>query len=370
MNRRGILFIGMMLLVVSIIAQPNNRQQKMEQMKQYVENNIVPFMQIQRAKLISSFNKDEMAKLDDIQNDFKNFQNQGKQIRESMRGHYNAQMAKIRKDALDSILNRANNLLVNHKAETLAYKKAVMAEKEKWEKDMNAMQLNFMQRSNCPQCKHPLMDKIDNPAFLLVWNNKNIPWDRMNRMNGNRMGNRGKAYGRKMTKPFMKDISPQIKEKLFDYAKKNIAPVVLAEQKAFNVQLSNKELKRIAIARKEILSHKEMFLNMHNNNFQEQIPPFNDSIRLSMRLEMQKAIMPVQKIALDHYSEIEKHLEKIKKNFPQWRKDLQEIIYGSDNRPMHRRVPMMFKNKIRRLNRPVAFLLFDNSFFEQKRLTK
>jgi hypothetical protein len=159
-------------------------------------------------------------------------------------------------------------------------------------------------------------------------------------------------------------FTPETKEKIRKYAETNIIPVIEKEQKEFEKTLSKKELKKIEEARQLIAKRKDAVFAMWNDNgskFQT-----GDSARLAMQIEMQKAMLPVREIALKHYSEIEKHISAIKENIPHWREEIMSIV--SENTRFNKtnaKMPPFIHNKIKRINRPEAFLIFDKSVFER-----
>lgn len=368
MKKTGILAIVMLFVSTAIFAQPNRPQPPRDQMRQYIEKNVTPFLQSQKELLTASFSKDEKAELSKIQQDFETFKSQGQQVRESMQGHYNAQMAKMRKEGFDTILSRADALLATHSKEVAAYKKVLATKKAKWLSDIKAMRPNFDNMNKRPPFKQSLIDRLDNPSFVLLWDGNSVPWHRMNsfRQGGNRhgrmgMNRRGPRFGNKKMSPEQRQ---EIREKVKAYAKKNIVPVVLAEQKEFEATLSRKELKQIDHARQQVLARKKMLQNRGFTPNASKSPLRNDSTRLTLRIKRQKAMMPVQEIALKHYTEIEKHLAILKKNFPKWRSDLTAMISQNSGNLSGRKMPPFMHNRLKRLNSPMAFLLFDKSFVD------
>jgi len=82
----------------------------------------------------------------------------------------------------------------------------------------------------------------------------------------------------------------------------------------------------------------------------------NDSSRLSMRLEMEKTMLPVREIALRHYTELKSVLTQIKGQSQQWRADVRGLVRPQNQgpKPMNRKMA----NKPRR-NGAILFLMYN-----------
>ena len=334
----------------TMFAQQNVQQRPYIQIKQYINKNVLPFIKTQKESLTASLNENEKEVLKNIENDLEAFRNQGKQIRESMKGNYNESMAELRKKSFNAIIARADSLLANHPGAVSAYKKAYSAEKEKWEKDL----ADIMPNRNGAPAKRGIIPRLENPSYALLWNENNNFWHygQKNMRHAARKGMKNRMF------------TPETKEKIRKYAETNIIPVIEKEQKEFEKTLSKKELKKIEEARQLIAKRKDAVFAMWNDNgsrFQT-----GDSARLAMQIEMQKAMLPVREIALKHYNEIEKHISAIKENIPHWREEIMSIV--SENTRFNKtnaKMPPFIHNKIKRINRPEAFLIFDKSVFER-----
>ncbi len=354
MKRIGIL-LTMVLTATVLFAQPaGNKNMAGNRMKRYIQQNVVPFLQQERTKLISVLNEREKTTLTSLQDEMNTFREQGKQIRESMKGNYNAQLAKMRKDAFDSIVHRAEALTNNHPRAVAGYKKNLVNEKKRWEKDLHRL-FPKMTQNHPGFMNNPMMKRLDNSAYLLLWDGTTIPWHRMNKT------------AQKVRRNGMHRQMPDkaARQKLTGYVKQNIAPVVLAEQKAFVSNLSAKEKKEIEAARALVKQRKEMFMKYAFQGDTVEKPAVNDSVLLARRVEMQKAMLPVNEIALKHYNELEPHLQKLKAQMPKWRKEIaalmgRDTLRGSRNPAVS---PVM--RRLRRMNTPAAFLLFSEDFFEK-----
>ncbi len=349
MKRTGILMV-IVLMASSLFAQPRKGQGVMrEKMKQYINEQVVPFVQQERNTLISALSDEERSTLQDLQDEMKAFREQGKQIRESMKGNYNPELAKIRKNAFDSILNRSKTLINNHPDAVAEYKSHLEKEKKVWEKDMREM-FPDKKQSHPGISNNPMLKRLDDPAFVLLWDGTQIPWHAMNKR-----FERHQKHVRMMA-------DSATREKVKNYVKQNIMPVVLAEQAAFEANFLGKEKKKIETARELFKQRKEQFWENRMYAGAGNKPLLNDSLRLVRKLEMQKVMIPVNEIALKHYSEIETHLEKIRAQMPEWRKDIAEIT-GRKNIGKGRKPVMnpVFR-RLRRLNSPDGFLLFTGEF--------
>ncbi len=353
MKKRVLIIIAALIFANanSIFAQQNSQQRPYMQIRQYINQNVVPFIKTQKEFLTSSLTDNEKEILKEIENDLATFRKQGKQIRESMKGNYNQSMADLRKKSFDKIIARADSLLANHPDAVSAYKKAYLSEKDKWEKEMANMIPYGKQKPFIT--KRGIISHLENPSYTLLWNGNTAFMNR----DGKNMHRPAKTNMKSKALPI------EIREKIRKYAETNIVPVIEKEQKEFEKTLSKKELKKIEEARKLIASRKE---NMPFMNFDKMSKPeVNDSLRLAMQIEMQKAILPVREIALKHYSALEQHITTIKENFPKWKEEIGNIVKTETGfNASKAKLPPFVRYKIKRLNRPEAFLMFDKSFFD------
>ncbi len=335
--------------VSSVKAQTYGSQRPYRQMRIYITQNVLPFIKTQKELLTSSLSGNEKEELKKIEEDLKTFREQGKQIRESMKGNYNQSMADLRKKSYNEIVARADTLLAHHPDAVSAYKKAYFSEKEKWEKEMTDI-MPYAKGGNAAP-KRNIVAMLENPSYVLLWDENNNFW---------KAGAKNPKHAVK-TRAGNKTFRAEKREKIMKYAETNIVPVIEKEQNEFKKTLTKKELKTIEKAQQIIASRKAVMPAMRRGYMYK--PQTDDSTRLAMQIEMQKAMLPVKELALKHYAEIEKHLNTIRENIPQWRKDMIDIIGARQDTV---KLPPFIRYKIKRIDNPETFLLFDKTFFENK----
>ncbi len=360
MKKAGFIFMAVLFGLSSILnAQTTVRQQMHRQMRQYIETGVLPFIRAERSKLINALTDSEKENLKELQQEFVSFRLRGKQIRENKHGQYTKQMVEIRKNVFDGLKAKANSLLASHPKEAKVYKQAIDEKKHQWIADMKAMRLAFKEKK---LMQHDPFDsmlakKMDDPVFALLWDGKKIPWNKM--MPKSEMYKAMNVHSKSGKAKQKHILNPRTREKVLAYAKQNIIPEINTGRNAFDKKLSKKEKKQIDKARRAIESRKERFCEIRAGEYGQ----VSDSVRLAMQVKMQETMLKVRKIALKHYSEIQPYLNKIKANIPEWRKGISQIISENTDITPTPKNSYLFFDKIKRLNTPVSFLLFDKNFF-------
>jgi len=170
-----------------LTAQPQSGKGKsMNQgFRMYYENNIKPVLIQEQDKFMSVLSEEEKAELQQIKKDRNT-------IRDNMQGtvapadRENTQKAHFAafKDRLDKIVDA-------HPKMKEEYIKEITPKKEQWQKDLKAMRGNNSMSGNN---KETLLDRVDDPTFILMWDqnrdmqqNKNMK--KMNNMKNPKMQN-------------------------------------------------------------------------------------------------------------------------------------------------------------------------------------
>jgi len=375
-----------MVLLFAGMGVVNAQQQQKAKgpMTLYIQENVVPTVKKEQAKFIKALSDKERQQLEQMKGELKAFHIQGKEIRKSMKGHFNQELWKNHKKSLDAIKANAEKLVANHPKAAAAYEAAIQTARAQWMKDMQALRHKRMQAADGMKRmhpnvgnQHPLFARLGDPAFGLLMDANHFHmkdmWMRGSQHHPGEMNRQCKAksemrghqgmHGRQgMRGQIMMNrrpaMSPVIREKVMAYAKKNIFPVISKERMAFDTKLSNNEKRQIEKARKEIKAHADLMKEYHNKPKHASAERMNDSTRLALRIEHQKNMLPIEEIALKHYGEIQNYINKIKGQSQQWRDDIRSLVIPDNQRPpvMQRRAGA--KNEFMK-NKTVRFLLFD-----------
>ncbi len=332
----ALLFAGMGMVNAQ---QP---QQRKEQMRNYFQQMVLPFVEQQQAKFEQALSASEKETLENIRKEMTAFRKQGAQIRKSMKGNFNQQVWDNRKAQFDAIIAKARKLADIHPKEAEAYKKAVENEMAKWKEHMPAMAQGKM--GNNAQRK---MQRLSDPAMGLLLDG--------NQMNSMMMHHRRGKNGRQTMMKAMHN--PETRAKVKVYAEKNIFPVISKEREAFGKVLKKKEKKVIADARLQMQAQKARIMQMRKNGKMT----MNDSTRLAMWQQMDKNRVALRQIVLDHYGELQKQLAPVIEKIPQWRADIHNIMMP--NNPHKQFKPKGMSNKSEKTFREnrmdIMFLLYD-----------
>lgn len=174
-----------------LAAQPRgNGNASRQEMKKYMEQNIKPELLKQKKIWMDALSKSEIEELLKLKD-------QQQTIRNSMKGQqvFPENRDQIRESHFLGFKNQLDKIVNDHPDLKKKYTEEMTKMKEQWAKHFKAMHpVNANRMSQGPQ---NILDRITDPAFILMWNPQmNYDKRMMNRqqMNrGNRMGMRGQG---------------------------------------------------------------------------------------------------------------------------------------------------------------------------------
>ena len=183
-----VLLTALIIFSGSILtAQPQSGKGKsMNQgFRMYYENNIKPVLIQEQDKFMSVLSEEEKAELEQIKKNRNT-------VRDNMSGTVApADRENTQKAHFAAFKGQLDNIVDAHPKMKEEYIKEMTPKKEQWQKDMQAMRSNSNMSGNK---KETLLDKVDDPAFILMWDrnrdmqqNKNMKG--MNNMKNPKMQN-------------------------------------------------------------------------------------------------------------------------------------------------------------------------------------
>lgn len=137
--------------------------------------------------------------------------------------------------------------------------------------------------------------------------------------------------------------------------------------------MNNSEKREIEVARKNIVDIKVQMKKYWENKSVQPGQRMGDSTRLAMRVELEKNMIVLREIVLNHFTQLHASLDNLKQNLPEWKKGMRHVMFqnmGNKDfgRPMgagygKRMSPkgrmMGFHGKHRMMSPGVRFLLYD-----------
>lgn len=407
---------------------PAQQPQKMTPVREYIQKNVLPVVKQEREKLISAFTPAEKKELTTIQEELKTFRHENMKPGAGMRGNFSRPMTGGPQPQMVHLIAQLKKIVDAHPKAAAAYKEAIEARKAKWSKDILALRAKnnkgYGQGMQHDNRSHFMFDRLSDPAFALLFHGTQFPmgmrpemgpgmrqgtgyghddprgmnrpmamqmrcpYKRMGRNMRYHSHGRGYGYGRfggnrgfGMNRgfrgkwhPMMRSMTPEVKKALLAYAQKNVFPVLNKERDAFNNVLKNSEKRDIENARKNIsgirAEMKKHRQEMKKGNGQK----WNDSTRMAVRLNLEKNMLVVREIALNHHSELQASLNNLKQYLPKWKEGMRHIMFQNMgekgfHHPMgrpgygrmmpHRGGMMRFHRKHRWMSTGVRFLLYD-----------
>lgn len=146
-----------------IMAQPQNMQGRplYQEFRAYYEKNVKPELVKQQEKFMSVLTDEEKKELENIKQ-------QWKTVHETMKGKVPPEDRKsTQKSHFEAFNSQVEKIADAHPAEKEQYIKEMSVKKEQWKKGIQAIRAKF----DLPENNNMrLYDRVDNPAFILVWN--------------------------------------------------------------------------------------------------------------------------------------------------------------------------------------------------------
>jgi hypothetical protein len=152
-----------------------------KEIRQYFANNVKPELIKEQAKFMSVLSDKEIAELEKIKENWKN-------VRKQMHGKTPPENRTNTQKAHFSAFNAQVQKIVDaHPDAKAEYIKTLSAKKEQWMKDIEAIKEKYNMPDNKRGSK--MMERIDDPAFILMWD-PNRSFD--HKKKGNSQGRMGK----------------------------------------------------------------------------------------------------------------------------------------------------------------------------------
>jgi len=324
-----------LITVITIIAisataafSQNSAQQKtMEEVKQYIDENVFPLIEKQQTKYYNALSDSEKTELSNIK---------------EQNSHPKNELVKIT-DV--------------HPKLNASYKKVIDKNKAIWIADIKAIHEN-----NDTQPMHSkdgnigiemFFTRMSNSEWLLLWDSENPRKAHPRGMRTqNNTGNYKPAAGKR-------NFNPELRAEIKTYTIENVLPVIAQERKDFDKVLSTDEKKIIETARQKVEVRKIMFKSWYESEDFEVGKRAKDPNFDNMRTDMQNSMTEVREIAIAHSDEIREAIAKIKTHSDSWRKDISAISERNNQDPKH--TNRMIMQKMHKSQTPISFLLFNTN---------
>lgn len=389
--------LGMLIVVLIfagtqfVMAQPQNPQppqqpQQVSPVRDYIQKNVLPVVKQAQSKFIAALSPAEKEELTKIQEKLKDLR--PGPMGAPGAGMGNRPMMQNHRGEMRNLMDQVKKIADAHPKAAEVYKEAIDANKAKWTKDIQAIrEKNAMGYGRNGNNRNPfILDRLSDPAFGLMFNGNLFPMGMKpgmgpgmrpgggrgmgngnfgrngafngqmgGRMGGNmgycqtgmvrNFGSRGfyghGMYNRQMQRRpgmMMRAMNPEVKKALLAYAQKNIFPELNKQREAFDKVLKNSEKKDIENVRKNIADLRAQRENNWKNRSNGQPRP-GDSVRLAHRVQMEKNLLVLNEIVLNHFSELHASLKNLREDMPKWREEMHQIAFqnmkeGNFGRPM------------------------------------
>lgn len=427
-----LIFAGTQMVMAQQQTPPQPQQpQKLAPVREYIQKNVVPVIKQEQGKFIDALTPSEKQELTKIQEEFKDLRPGNMRPGTGMRGNYNPGMMQNHRADVQNLLDQVKKIADAHPKAATAYKNAIEAMKDKWANDIKSIRdknaIGYGRGMNQNNRTPFILDRLSDPAFGLMFNGELFPMGMRPDM-GSRMGpgtGRGMGYGNSGRRgtfngpmargmrcdygrmgrnmqgrhlgmdhgfgpgcygcngmsgrynmqgnygEMMRAMNPEVKKDLLAYAEKNIFPVLNKERNAFDKELKNSEKRDIEVARKNILDIKTQMKKYWENKSVQPGQRMGDSTRLALRLELEKNMIMLREIVLNHYTQLHASLDNMKQYLPEWKTGMHHIVFQNTkdfDRPMGQGYGRMMRpngrmmashGKQRMMSPGVRFLLYD-----------
>ncbi len=340
------------VIAISIVAvafsQTKLHDNTREEVKQYFDKNVFPVLEKQQELYIKKLTDSEKEEL----NTLKETIAQRRTDFTSKRTSGNNTMKRPVRSEMQSEIKKITDA---HPKQNESYKKFIDNNMQTWVADIKAIHdknnIEPMRNKNNQTGLDVFFERASNPDWLLLWNplNPRIAQSMAVRQTKDIKYNRRASADKKR--------NPELRAEIKAFAGENIIPTIAEERTAFDKVLSDDEKKIIEIARQKIEVRKVMFKSWYESaDFvpgQRAKDPNFDGIRT----DMQNSMAEVRDIAIAHSSEIREYTNRIRSHADEWEKEISSITETTTRDSEH--VLRMVKQHVRKLNTPIAFLLFD-----------
>ena len=352
-----ILTLASISLSTIMFSQTDLRQNAREEVKQYFDDNIFPALEKQQIAYTTKLSKAEKAELDIL----KEKVNVRSRNTSRDKGNYNRRSdsnksnANVKKPARQDMQNEIKKITDAHPKLNDSYRKFIATNKQTWIDDINSIHEKYniepMHNKEGNAGIDVFFERASNPDWLLLWDplnpriSKSMSVRKQDRYTNNKRGT------------IKRSRNPQLRDEIKEFAAENIVPVIALERSAFDKVLSDSEKETIETARQKIQVRKLMFRNWYESEDFVAGKRAKDPNFDGMRTDMQKSMTEVRDIAIAHNAEIKEYTNKIKSHAAEWEKEL--ISIAENNNQNADDVIRMVRQRMRKSNMPIAFLLFN-----------
>ena len=346
--------LSLILTIISIgiaaiaFSQTNSHDITREEVKQYFDKNIFPVLEKQQELYIKKLTDSEKEKLNTLK---KTIGQRRNNLTTKHKSGNNTMKRPVRSEMQDEIKKITNA----HPKQNDSYKKFIDNNMQTWIADINAIHdkknIEPIRNKKNQTGLDMFFERASNPDWLLLWNPLNPRTTKSMAVGQTKdiKNNRRAAVDRKR--------NPELRAEVKAFAGKNIIPVIAEERTAFDKLLNDNEKKVIKTARQKIEVRKVMFKNWYESEDFVPGQRAKDPNFDGMRTDIQNSMAEVRDIAIAHSSEIREYINKIRSHTDKWEKEISSIT--ETNTRDSERVLRMVKQHARKLNTPIAFLLFD-----------
>ncbi len=353
MKRLTLLVAVIAISSVTAFSQNSTQTKTMEEVKQYIDENVFPLIEKQQTMYYNSLTDAEKAELSDIKERISERRN-GSSGKHQMNSRNNNSKNKYNRSERGSV-PEITKITDTHPKLNESYKKTIGKSTEIWIADITAIhEKNDTQPMYSKDGKMGIemyFTRMASPEWLLMWDSAN---PRMAHSMGmkpqNNVKNSRSAAGKR-------NSNPELRAEIKSYTNENILPVIAQERKAFDKVLSADEKKIIETARQKIQVRKIMFKNWYESENFEAGKRAKDPNFDGMRTDMQNSMTEVREIALAHNIEIRESIAEIKSYSDEWEKEISTISMKNNQNP--EQTNRMIRQRIQKSQTPISFLLFD-----------
>jgi len=353
--KRLTLILTLVAITTGYIAfsQTDSHHNTRAEVKQYFDNIIFPSLEKQQTLYIKKLSDSEKAELNILK---ENISERRKEFSGKRSENNNKSGAKKMKRPIRyEMQSEINKITDAHPKLNESYKKFVEQNMIKWTTEIKAVHdknnIEPMRNKEDHTGADVFFERASNPDWLLLW-------DPSNPRVAHSMTKRHADYNKNKKRGSReRNRNPQLRAEIKAFAVENIVPVIAEERTAFDKVLNVDEKEIIETARQKIEVRKIMFKNWYESEDFVAGKRAKDPNFDNMRKDMQNSMAEVREIAIAHSTEIREYTSNIRSHADEWEKEITTIAEANNQDAED--VMRMTRQRIRKFNTPVAFLLFN-----------
>lgn len=346
-------------IVAVAFSQTNSQVNTREEVKQYFDKNIFPALEKQQELYIKKLTDSEKEELNTLKETIN-------QRRNNSSTRHTSGNNTMKKPVRSEMQGKIKKITDAHPKLNDSYKKFIDNNMQTWVTDIKAIHdknnIEPMRNKNNKTGLDIFFERVSNPDWLLLWDplNPRIAQSMAVRQTKDIKNNRRASVDRKR--------NPELRADIKAFVGEIIIPVIAAERTAFDKLLNDDEKKIVETTRQKIQVRKVMFKSWYESEDFAPGQRAKDPNFDGMRTDMQNSMAEVRDIAIAHSSEIREYTNKIRSHADEWKKEIRSI--AETNTRDSEQILRMVKQHVRKLNTPIAFLLFnpnkdmESDFFE------